>query len=47
MTAIRQFTLLVTLATLGAWLVATDTHRHLIAWAWPFIVSFNNTYIAF
>lgn len=47
MIATRQFTLLVTLATLGAWLVVTDTHRNLIAWAWPLIVSFHNTYIAF
>ena len=47
MTATRQFTLLVTLATLGACLVATDTHRRLIAWAWPFAVSFYNTHIAF
>ena len=43
----RQFLSLIALGLIGLVLVLTESHRHLIAWAWPFIVSFNNTYIAF
>ena len=43
----RQFVSLITLGLIGLVLILTESHRHLIAWAWPFIVSFNNTYIAF
>jgi hypothetical protein len=43
----RQFVSLTTLGLIGLVLVLTESHRHLIAWAWPFAVSFYNTHIAF
>ena len=43
----RQFVSLIALGLIGLGLVVTESHRHLIAWAWPFAVSFYNTYIAF
>ena len=43
----RQFALLVTLATLGVWLLVTETHRVVIGWAWNLFVSFTDTYITF
>ena len=47
MIATRQFVLLVTLATLGAWLVVTETHRIIIGWAWNSFLAFHNTFIAY
>jgi len=43
----RQFVLLVTLATLGALLVVTETHRIIIGWAWNSFLAFHNTFIAY
>jgi len=43
----RQFLLVATLATLGAWLVVTETHRIIIAWAWDLFLAFHNTFIAY
>ena len=43
----RQFLSLIALGLIGLVLVLTESHRHLIAWAWPFAVSFYNTHIAF
>jgi len=43
----RQFFLVVALATLGALLVVTETHRIIIGWAWNLFLAFHATYIAF
>jgi len=43
----RQFLLTVTLATLGAWLLVTETHRIIIGWAWNSFLAFHNTFIAY
>jgi hypothetical protein len=43
----RQFLSVVTLATLGALFIVTETHRVVIGWAWNLFVAFHDTYIAF
>jgi len=43
----RQFLSLITLGLIGLVLVLTESHRHLLAWAWPFVMSFYTTHIAF
>jgi hypothetical protein len=43
----RQFLSLITLGLIGLVLILTESHRHLLAWAWPFAMSFYNTHIAF
>ena len=43
----RQFVSLIALGLIGLGLVVTESHRHLIAWVWPFAMSFYNTHIAF
>ena len=34
----RQFLSLITLGLIGLVLVLTESHRHLLAWAWPFVM---------
>ena len=46
-TETRQFLSLVSLATIGAALLVTDTHRKIIAWAWDLFLAFHNTFIAY
>lgn len=43
----RRFLLVVTLATAGAALLVTDTHRKLIGWGFEYALAFYSTYIAF
>jgi hypothetical protein len=43
----RQFFLVAILATLGAGLVVTETHRIIIGWAWNSFLAFHNTFIAY
>jgi len=43
----RQFLLLVSVATIGAALLVTDTHRKIIGWGFEYALAFYNTYIAF
>jgi len=43
----RQFLSLIALGLIGLGLIVTETHRHIIAWAWPFATAFFDSYIAF
>jgi hypothetical protein len=46
-TETRQFLSLVSLATIGAALLITDTHRKIIGWGFEYALAFYTTYIAF
>ena len=43
----RRAALYLVLTVGGATLLAMDVHRIALAWAWPFITAFWDTYISF
>lgn len=44
----RRFITLATLSVvLGVLIATTEFHRLALAWAWPFVTAFWDTYIAF
>jgi len=43
----RQFLTVISVGLVALVFILTESHRHFLAWAWPYIEAFWNTYISF